>query len=569
MAIVQKSLRHSGSQGGRSDQRCRPEPRPGRPKGGEASNLFALFHLLVQRFAHSPVRASMRSGLRIIGLCVQACLLPFPAVASDDLTARVRAVENGLRPAITMEGETEARWTITERMAHWKVPGMSIAVIRDGAVAWAKGYGVKQAGAAGVVDIQTMFSVGSASKVGAAAITLRMVDAGELDLDRDVNEYLSRWRVPMNAYAAIRPVTLRGLLSHSAGLTVDGFPDFQPGEALPTIVDTLEGRAPAKTEAVRVFYTPGSKSSYSGGGVTVEQLAIESTAGLDFNAAAHKYLFDPLGMQRSTYENPLPATWGNIAKAHNEDGAPRALPRGWEAMPEMAASGLWTTPSDYAKLIIALIESYRGGKSTFLSAALARQMMTEVGPSSFGLGPQLDGQGLHRRFFHGGDNDSYKAWTEAYLFTGNGAVILTNGARGTELIGEVRRAIAAAEGWPSTGTARAPRVVLSAQVMDEFVGVYAAKEPESIVAARLRQHYPGYRVWREGATLYLGVAGSEKGSRLIPVDHTHFLVALAESLLNVEFVRGYGGSIDSIVLRHGEYAVEAQKARSRELGKLP
>jgi CubicO group peptidase (beta-lactamase class C family) len=489
------------------------------------------------------------------------CVLSFPAVASDHLTARVRAVENGLRPAITAEGEPEVRWTIAERMAHWKVPGMSIAVIRDGTVAWAKGYGVKQAGAVGAVDTQTMFSVGSVSKVGAATITLRMVDAGELDLDRDVNEYLSGWKVPINAYTAIRPVTLRGLLSHSAGLTVEGFPDFQPGEALPTVIDTLEGLFPAKTEAVRVFYTPGTKSSYSGGGITVEQLAIETTAGLDFNAAAHKYLFEPLGMQRSTYENPLPATWGNIARAHSEEGTPRALPRGWEAMPEMAASGLWTTPSDYAKLIIALIESYRGGKNTFLSAALAQQMMTEVGPSPFGLGPLLDGQGLQRRFFHDGDNDSYKAWTEAHLFTGNGAVILTNGARGTGLIGEVRRAIAAAEGWPDTGTARAPRVVLSAQAMDEFVGVYAAKEPESIVAARLRQHYSGYRVWREGTTLYLAEAGSENGLRLVSMDHTHFLVALGTSLLHVEFVRGYGGSIDSIILRHGEHAVEAQKAQ--------
>lgn len=505
----------------------------------------------------------MKSQLRSVSLFALACLLSFRASASDHVTARIRAAETGLRPAISVEGEPEIRWTIEERMAHWKVPGMSIAVIRDGRLAWAKAYGVKQAGTNDRVDTQTMFSVGSVSKVGAAAVTLRMVDAGELDLDRDVNEYLTGWKLPPNVHMAIRPVTLRGILSHSAGLTVHGFPDFQPGESLPTVIDTLEGRAPAKTEPVRVFFTPGSRSSYSGGGITVEQLIIETAAGLHFTKAARKYLFDPLGMQRSTYENPIPDSRGNIAKAHDREGMPSALPRGWETMPEMAASGLWTTPSEYAKLVIALVDSYRGGKSTFLSAALARQMMTEVGRSPFGLGPQLDGQGLERRFYHGGSNDSYKAWIEGYLFTGNGTVIMTNGARGSELIVEVTRAIAAAEGWPTTRTARAPRIVLAAQELEEFVGVYAVKELDSVVAARVREPYTGYRVWRDGAALYVGEAGSEKGERLVPVDHTHFLMQLGRSLLQVEFVRGYGGNIDSIIVRHGEYAVEAQQARIR------
>lgn len=509
--------------------------------------------------AHGVPSAQARVPHCIVGIAV-ASLLSFSSFAADgSLAQRIRAVENGLRPAISIEGEAPVRWSLQERMAHWKVPGVSIAVVRDGKLAWAKGYGVKQVGSNDPVDTQTLFSVGSVSKVGAASITLRMVDAGALDLDRDVNEYLTRWKVPANAFTAIQPVTLRGILSHSAGLTLSGFPDFQPNEALPTVIDTLEGRPPAKTEPVRVFYTPGTRQSYSGGGTTVEQLAIESVSGLDFVAAAQKYLFTPLGMQRSTYQNPIPAERGNIAKAHDEQGRPTALPRGWETMPEMAASGLWTTPSEYARLLIALIDSYRGGKDTFLSTRLAGQMLTEVGRSRFGLGPQLDGQGVQRRFYHGGANDSYRAWFEAYPHSGNATVIVTNSSNGTQLMPEIVRAIAAAEGWDRTGTVRAPRVTLTAEAMDEFAGVYAVSESNGVLATRWGESQTGYRVWRDGATLHLGEAGADTGGSLIPVDSTRFVMESGGAPLSVEFVRNYGGHVDGLLLRKGEYALEGRR----------
>jgi CubicO group peptidase (beta-lactamase class C family) len=263
-----------------------------------------------------------------------------------------------------------------------------------------------------------------------------------------VNDYLRRWKVPANELTAREPVTLRRILSHTAGLTVHGFADFQPGESLPTVVQILDGTGPAKNAPVRVDLLPGSEFRYSGGGVTVEQLVIEDVTGLEFAEAAREYVFDPLGMNRSTYVNPLPAEHGNVALAHGPDGAPRALPRGWEAMPEAAASGLWTTPSDYARLIIALIESYQGDGDTFLTFEIARDMMTEVPPSIFGLGPEVGGEGPTRNFVHGGANDSYRAHMSGYLAQGDGLVIFTNGARGGELIREIRLAIADA-GWQS------------------------------------------------------------------------------------------------------------------------
>jgi len=362
--------------------------------------------------------------------------------AATDLASRIRVVETNLRPG---DG---TGWTIEDRMAYYGVPGVSVAVIEDGRLLWAKGYGLKQAGTTDLVDTETVFSVGSVSKVGAAAITLQLVDEGRLDLDRDVNDYLARWNVPSNELTAREPVTLRRIMSHTAGLTVHGFGNYQPGQALPSLVQILDGTPPAKNPPVRVDLLPGSQFRYSGGGTTVEQLVIEEVTGLPFAEAARRYLFEPLGMHRSTYANPLPAGHGNIARAHGPEGAPRALPRGWEAMPEAAAAGLWTTPTDLAHLIIALIESYRGGGDTFLRHETAKDMMTEVPPGIYGLGPELGGEGPTRNFVHGGVNDSYRAFMAGYLAEGDGLVILTNGPRSSELIFEIRRAVDLA-GWPS------------------------------------------------------------------------------------------------------------------------
>jgi CubicO group peptidase (beta-lactamase class C family) len=166
----------------------------------------------------------------------------------------------------------------------------------------------------------------------------------------------------------------------------------------------------------------------------------------DFPTIARSVLFEPLGIARSTYANPLSASVGNVAKAHDRQGRPTALPRGYEAMPEMAASGLWTSAAELGQFVAMLIESYRapGG---YLPQTIAEDMMTRVEPGEHGIGPRIEGIGARRRFQHGGANDSYKAWIEAHLQTGDGFVVLTNGNRGHELHREIRKAAADMFGW--------------------------------------------------------------------------------------------------------------------------
>jgi len=496
----------------------------------------------------------------VMGSLLASALFAIAHAASDEAD-RIRRFESALRPAVSVEGAPDQRWTLSERMQHWHVPGLSIAVIRNGKLAWAKAYGVLQAGRPERIDTQSVFSVGSVSKVGAAAMTLRLADAGRIDIDRDVNAYLTRWRLPVSGYTAVRPVTLRGILSHSAGLTVHGFEDFQPDDPLPGILDTLDGRDPARNEPVRVIEVPGTRFRYSGGGTTLEQLVIEEVTGKPFLQAAREYLFAPLGMHRSTYESPLPVAHGNIARAHDENGAAQALPRGYESMPEVAASGLWTTPSDFAKLVIAIIESYQGKKGGFLNAATARQMLTEVGRSHVGLGPFLYGQGLERRFWHNGSNDSYKARIEGHPGTGNGVVIFTNARQGDRLYPEVKRAVAAVEEWAPAlqDHVRVPAFEISSDELRMLVGVYETQEAVQVVDFRHRPDQIAYRVSHESNRLYLtGLrAGEQARQHLIPTDALRFITE--DGSLRVEFLRDYGGRISGLSVRVLDTRIEAVK----------
>ncbi len=363
-----------------------------------------------------------------ISLCLAIGILCYPA---DPLA-------NTLPPQQQTNTYEEmlAEFGLASRMEHHGVPGISFGVIKDGELEWAKGYGVLQAGAEEEVDPETLFSVGSISKVGTAVMILKLHEAGILDIDQDVNNYLTSWQVPENNHTREREVSLRHILSHTAGLTVHGFADFLPNEKLPNTVQILNGSGPAKNNPVYVNIPVGSRFRYSGGGTTVSQMVIEDQQGKRFHEAAGSMLFDALGMKRSSYENPLPGEVGNIAKAHNSSGRPVALPRGYQSMPEAAASGLWTTPTDLSQMIIMLMEAYEG-EHDYLSQALVKDMMTPVQPGDYGLGPEIEEGSNGTRFQHGGANDSYRAKFIGSLGTKNGIIIFTNGSSGSNLINEL------------------------------------------------------------------------------------------------------------------------------------
>lgn len=186
--------------------------------------------------------------------------------------SRIERVEKGLLPAVLIKGDPA--WTIQERMKHYKVPGVSIAVINDFKIEWAKAYGVKDTETNEPVSADTLFQAGSISKPVAAMTALKKVEQGKIALDEDINNKLATWKLPENEFTAKKKVTLANLLSHTGGTTVHGFPGYAPGEKIPTLSQILDGAPPANTGAVRVDFEPGTRFRYSGGGTTIAQLAI-------------------------------------------------------------------------------------------------------------------------------------------------------------------------------------------------------------------------------------------------------------------------------------------------------
>ena len=306
---------------------------------------------------------------------------------------RIAAVEKNLLPAVRIKGQT-APMALADRMRELHVPGVSVAVINDGKIEWAKGYGAIEAGKDTPVTADTLFQAASISKPLSALAVLRLVDKGALDLDRDVNEYLTSWKVAENEFTRQHAVDLRGILSHTAGLTVHGFDGYRVGAAMPTLQQTLKGTPPANNKPVLVDKVPGKGFRYAGGGTTVMQLLLTEVTAKTFTELMHESVLSPLAMASSTYEQPLSeALQARAASGHDEAG--QTIAGRWHVYPERAAAGLWTTPSDLARYAIEVQQAHAGKSQTILSKKMVDQMLTPQGEGPMGLGPRLESAGRH------------------------------------------------------------------------------------------------------------------------------------------------------------------------------
>ena len=330
-------------------------------------------------------------------------------------------------------------------MTFYQVPGVSIAVIENYDIAWAKGYGVKDANTKEKVTTNTLFQAASISKPVAAAAVLHLAAEGILDLDENVNDRLSSWKVPENALTREKKVTLRRVLSHKAGLSVENYRGYEQGLPLPTLTQILNGEKPANSAPVWVVIEPGTKDLYSGGGFTVMQKLLIDLKQKPFPEIMEQMVFSPLGMTRSTYAQPLPkAYFEDVSSGHQADGRP--IRGKHHIYPEMAAAGLWTTPTDLCKFAIALMHSWTGQSGHFLPKVTARVMLSDHGDDR-GLGFRVRDKGKNLLFSHSGSNVGFRCILAAYPARGQGAVIMTNADTGTFLINEILHALAVQYGW--------------------------------------------------------------------------------------------------------------------------
>jgi CubicO group peptidase (beta-lactamase class C family) len=318
---------------------------------------------------------------------------------------------------------------VAAEMAKRYIPGVAVAVIDQGRVVREQGYGV--------CDLksrtpETVFQVASISKPVTAIGALRLVREDKVSLDEEVNKKLRTWKVPENEFTQDHPVTLRLLLSHSAGLTVSGFGNgYPPNAQLPTLTQILDGVKPANSAPIRVASVPGQKWSYSGGGYLVIQQMVIDLTGEPFEKYMEDKVLRALGMNSSTFSQSLPESFKNRA-ATGYPGLPG--PQGgerWRLHPELAAGGLWSSAGDVARLLIAVQKAYVGTDSSILSQKLAHEMLIKQS-DDYGLGFFLGGTPL--RFGHNGENRGFSAISVAFADTGQGVVFLMNASTDIEVL---------------------------------------------------------------------------------------------------------------------------------------
>lgn len=349
------------------------------------------------------------------------------------LDERISRIENGLQSNLQIQyGDslTIQYYNIEDRMKELSIPGLSIAVMNNGVIEWAKGYGMADSLENRKVTTKTLFQAGSISKPIAATRALQLVEKGKINLDSNVNDYLTSWKLPDNEFTEKEKVTTRRMLNHSAGLTTWGFPGYAKGDTIPSIAEVLDGKG--NTDSVRVYKEPGQSWQYSGGGYTIMQLMITDIEQKQFPEIMQEHVLDPFGMTSSTYANPLPKKYHDLAATgYYNDGT--AVKGKWHTYPEMAAAGLWTTPSQlvlWTKEIQQILQTQKDG---LLKVETVNEMLMPAHGEDQGLGPYV----LKHIFGHGGADEGFRADLMAWKETPISVAIMSNSDNGSSIFREI------------------------------------------------------------------------------------------------------------------------------------
>jgi CubicO group peptidase (beta-lactamase class C family) len=347
---------------------------------------------------------------------------------------------------------------VPDRMAHQHVPGLSLACIHNGTVKWTQAFGVARVSGEPVTP-ETLFQASSISMPVTALAVLRLVEQGKLNLDVDVSHYLRSWKLPTNRFTEDKKVTLRELLSHTAGATVHGFEGYADGENVPTLVQVLNGESPANSAPVTIDFVPGTEFRYAGGNYTIIQQILIDVTGETFPDLMQELVLQPLHMVHSTFQQPIPEKLRPlIAMPYDQDG--NAIEGGPHIYPEMAVAGLWTTPSDLALFALAIQDALAGKPRAILSPSTADQMLQPV-RGFYALGFAIAGNGPNRYFSHPGVNAGFVAFLFAYE-KGDGVVLMTNGQNTKALGLEIIHTLSKQYGWtefPTESTFSNPWII--------------------------------------------------------------------------------------------------------------
>jgi CubicO group peptidase (beta-lactamase class C family) len=384
------------------------------------------------------------------------------------------AIESNLLPKVRFLGEPESGSPVSERIDFLKVPAISFALIKGGRVKWTSAYGTRIAGEDDPVTCETLFQAASLSKPLTLIAAVRMQDAGLIDLDVDIQNYLRDYTLPTGEQSAANPITFRNLLEHTSGLTPGGFLGYHRDLALPTDIDILNGTGVANSPRLESLKQPGAELAYSGGGYTVVEVAMQDVAGKPFDDLMSEWILGPLNMQSSEFTQPLPASRAKeVAQGH--DGKGKTIDGGWNNYPEQAAAGLWSTAGDLAKFIVEIFKAYHRQSDEIDKDAIHNLLHDQRDGHAYGF-IVSGNEGEAPTITHYGGNIGYRSFMFINLQTGDGAVYLTSSDAGGNLGSEFLYSASRVYGWQSYQQEEAVRAFRSEAALKRLVGEYAFNE---------------------------------------------------------------------------------------------
>jgi CubicO group peptidase (beta-lactamase class C family) len=481
---------------------------------------------------------------KIIAVLLTVAIGCSPKTGDQSADANVTAVENSLGRQVHFEDDE--LWSIDARMKHYGVPGVSIAVIKDNKIIWAKAYGIMDKETNELVTTKTLFQAGSISKPVAAYGALKTVEMGKVSLTEDVNNYLTSWKLPDSEFTKDKKVTLEHLVSHTGGLTVHGFLGYSPDLPVPTAVQVLDGAPPANSPPVRVDKSPGTGFRYSGGGYTVMQQMMVDVHGKTFPEIEKELVLKPLDMDNSTYDQPLDQETVKFAATgylpnHEQTKGKR------HTYPEMAAAGLWTTAEDLAKFAIDIQKTLKGESSKVLSKEMAMRMVTPVkNEKSIGLGIFMEDHDGEIYFGHGGWDEGFSSNLIAHRDKGYGVVVLTN-SNHPAFIDELIRSVARVYAWDNY-TTNYNKMPIDPLLFSSITGRYS-NGGDGLIS-----------ITREGDKLFFKNLRADSPTELFRITDSTYLTMYENTPM--QFKPGPDGSVKMI--RYADRAITHDKLKDDE-----
>jgi len=471
-------------------------------------------------------------------LCLAGC-----ETRASLVRKRIRGVEKGLLKAVYIKGTEPERMPLGERMDFYKVPGVGLAVLDGNRIEWVRSYGIGNIAAPTAVTSETLFQAGALGRSLAAAAVLRRVGEGKIGLDDDLDSRLGFIGPrPPSENGAGGAITLRRLLSDSAGFSGRELPGFPVDGPVPDLRRILEGSQPGLPSVWEAFQPGRSRESESG--YSLIQLVMTDIEGKPFPQVLKEGLLDPLGLAHSTFEAVLPEEMaGRAASGHLREGPP--VKGGWLLYPESAAKGLWTTPGDYAAFLAEILSEARGESSRILSAESARSMLTaQAGDRSFGFA--VEDTGEETILSLKGRTRGFSSFAVLFPSRGQGIVILTNSDNGELLTGEILRAASATYGWPRFQPEERPLFRLDPTIIEQYVGRYKVTD-DYFLDVRSEDYYLVIQPTGQAPTKFY----VESGTIFFSID----------PYIRIQFRRDDRGAVNGLALWQQDFEQQAVKVQ--------